>query len=461
MIGPFFQRASTISHQPVLRCDPKYRYFWDMRHGIVIGAARLVALRDILTTAKRAILKKGDLAKDYLLLEIQSSVPRDGQLYGLPLVAEIGSDKLDLSSSDLIISKLGSTRGYIFDNTLKGQRLAGSTELIPYNLIDDEWLAEFIKFVLLLPEYLEASRYLQSGKTPSHWRVNPGDLLNVRIPYVTKEDQVNALAALAPLQSRINDLRATTRSTAEIVDEAFAGVLGYSIEEYSEKQHTYFVRRYSDLGKEISLRSSAGFQHPRFEYAREKLAYFQGDTLRSLCAEKIRRGVQPEYDASGDVLVISTATLRHGGIDLSEARSVSVQFLKENDKAKVRCCDIVVSSTGEGRGKVDIYEEGEVALADSHISVISLKPEVNARYVFFFMHSLLGRLQIRMLELAVKGTPEIYPYQLEKLCVPRLRQSEVEVVVADITRGFQERRRILADVAAVRTKIDDIVRAVF
>jgi len=145
LVQPFTPEFTNIGGQVFLRCDPKYRYFWDNKRGEVIANKESIPLKEILLPLPKKVFKKGDLDKEYLLLGINTSEPRDGQLRNLPGVIKIGSDKLLLKDADIIITKLGATHGYVFDNTLKGQNLIGSTELIPYQLINNSYLPAFLK----------------------------------------------------------------------------------------------------------------------------------------------------------------------------------------------------------------------------------------------------------------------------------------------------------------------------
>src|SRR3989337_90434 len=118
----FTTKFSNIGEQIFLRCDPKYRHFWDNSNGQVLKETNAnIPLKDIISPLHKQVLRKGPLFEECFLLGIDTSEPRDGQLRNLPAAIEIKSDKLLLKDADIIITKLGTTRGYIFENNLKGQ----------------------------------------------------------------------------------------------------------------------------------------------------------------------------------------------------------------------------------------------------------------------------------------------------------------------------------------------------
>jgi len=456
-IQPLTATFTSIGNQAFLRSDVKYRYFWDVTRGEVVPNIGSISLREILSLVLKTILKKGDLQDDYFLLSIDLSESRDGQLRNLPSVNRIGSDKLLLKDADMIITKLGATRGYVFDNTLKGKNLIGSTELIPYKMIGDSYLPAFLKYLLLLPVYLNAFSYLESGKTPSHWRVAPLDLLRIKIPKVPLATQCEVLSKIRAYQEKINKLNDSQTDATTLIDRVFADEFGYAPSVYQEKAKDHiYQKEFVALSRSFILRSSVKFQHPKYDYTDEILCRYPTVKLKTLCSQRIHRGVQPEYDSNGDILVVKTVNLKHGYLDFSESAHVTQQFFESNSEASVQKEDILISSTGEGRGKVDIYELEEPAIADSHISIVRLKNNINPYYVLYFMHSLLGKLQLETLEMAIKGTPEIYAHQLEQMRIIDLPPKRQHSIVEEIRKQLLELQKQRTQVQRLRDQIDEI-----
>ena len=454
----FTTKFSNIGEQIFLRCDPKYRHFWDNSNGQVLKETNAnIPLKDIISPLHKQVLRKGPLFEECFLLGIDTSEPRDGQLRNLPAAIEIKSDKLLLKDADIIITKLGTTRGYIFENNLKGQNLIGSTELIPYKLINDSYLPAFLKYLLLLPPYLSAYAYLESGKTPSHWRVNPLDLLRIKIPEIRKDLQLEILQKVEPIQKRINALKDGLSNSVEIINRVFAREFRYSLREYEKraKKKTY-QRSFSALDKVFLLRGTVKFQHPKYDYLDEILKNYPWIKLKTVCSEPIHRGVQPKYDTNGEVLVVKTINLKHEILDFSESERVALEFFEVNKGAEIKENDILVSSTGEGRGKVDIYELEEPGIGDTHISIIRLKDDINPYYVLYFMRSLLGKLQLETLEIAIKGTPEIYSYQLAQMRIIAISPKKQELIVNEIQEELKELQKQKAEIERIRGQIDEI-----
>ena len=86
------------------------------------------------------------------------------------------------------------------------------------------------------------------------------------------------------------------------------------------------------------------------------------------------------------------------------------------------------------RPEMLLGDREEEAIADSHISIIRLSDLLNKYYIIHFMRSILGRAQIEVLEIFVKGPPEIYPDQLERFQIIDIPQSKSMDIIDSIEK---------------------------
>jgi restriction endonuclease S subunit len=172
----------------------------------------------------------------------------------------------------------------------------------------------------------------------------------------------------------------------------------------------------------------------------------------------VRRGVQPEYDENGEIFVIKTLNVnKNGHIDLSELEYVNNRFYKKvKKKAGIQKGDILITSTGEGRGKVCFYDLDEPAIADTHISIVRTKG-INPKYLTYFLLSTMGRSQLSLLEQAVKGTPEIYPAEIMQLIIMCPDAEKQKQISEEIEKKLEEQRKINVDINKLKTEIDKLI----
>lgn len=456
-VPPVMTTFVNIGEQIFLRCDPKYRHFWDEQRGIPIEQNEHcnVRLKDILLPFTKLIVKKGDLDEERPILELNDVESRTSLILRDRVASEVGSDKLDFADCDLVLNRLEPYLGKIVINDVS-KGYIGTTEWIPLKLDAHRAEPTFLKYLLLLPQFLDSFGLLTSGKR--HARLSQIDLRNMTIPLPSCKLQIELANQIVPIEAKIVALSRALAKPVDVINRVFARQFGYNLAEYELRaKRTTFRRSITDFGRSFLLRSTVKFQHPKYDYLQEILRPHSSIKLKNLCAEGIRRGVQPRYERDGDVLVVKTVNLQNESLDFSEPEYVTHEFFEANLSAAIKENDILVSSTGEGRGKVDIYTIEDTAIADSHISIVGLDEAVNHHYVLYFMRSLLGKMQLETLEIAVKGTPEIYPDQLGQLRIIALDPKKQDEIVEEVTSELQEIQKQTAEIQRLRDQIDEIL----
>lgn len=184
-----------IARQASLRCDPKYRWFWDHQRGEAIPEGRrdLVPLKTFLTEFVPDVVIKGPLESERALIELDDVESGTGKISNVQTVEEIGSNKIAFGKADIAFSQLEPYLGkaFIIDSTLN---LIGSTEWMLFSLCNGHpgfWLS-----FLLSPKMRDVYRMLQSGKR--HARLNVQDLGNVLVPNFGLEQQEQTVSELTP-----------------------------------------------------------------------------------------------------------------------------------------------------------------------------------------------------------------------------------------------------------------------
>lgn len=201
----FYSELTQVAAQPALRCDPKYRWFWDQQHGNAItGSQRpYVPLSRYLTLQAPVFLAKGALDEERSMVELEDVQSGTGVILNVQTTDEVGSQKLQFGDADILLSKLEPYLGKSFLNP-KDQNMIGSTEWIPIQVADGS-IPEFWAAVLISPAFRETYRMLQSGKR--HARLSTYDFLRIRVPEMSPEAQRASLEQLSPLWRQVDRLR--------------------------------------------------------------------------------------------------------------------------------------------------------------------------------------------------------------------------------------------------------------
>lgn len=214
---------SEVSNNFYLRNSSLYHIFWAKYKGALLEQDKFVKVRlgDLIMPNVHRV-KKGLLEHPMILLNFEDIEPYTGRILNLNYVEEIGSDKNILIGNDVIISKMNNHLGYVFTlPQLSGQKdiVIGSSEFIPY-LIKDKTkiLPEFIKYILLVEDFLNISKFLRSGKSQSHPRIHIKDLLSIKIPLPDLKIQQKIISEIQQREEKSNQYKEEIKKLREEID---------------------------------------------------------------------------------------------------------------------------------------------------------------------------------------------------------------------------------------------------
>jgi type I restriction enzyme M protein len=176
----FWTPLENVAAREGVRLDPKHRWLWDLA----------VPLSDLLEIVDLPKVRKGELEEEKSLVDLEYVEARQALLTAeVPIVDQLGSDKVRFTLCDLAISKLEPYLAKVIISPTDGD--LGSTEWIGLKLRRPFPLT-LAAYLLMLPHMCEAYRRLQSGKR--HARFDPEEFLNLRIQ-LPAGDRLDALEA--------------------------------------------------------------------------------------------------------------------------------------------------------------------------------------------------------------------------------------------------------------------------
>ncbi len=462
-----------IGNQSSLRLDFGYRYFFDYKKGVIFDQYQnnTVKLKYVLNLLQSQKVKKGELEQPEKLIDLGNIERRFNNLINVEEVEEIGSDKNILQDGDLIIPKMQPQMGNIFLN-LNHEGFIGSTELLEYQ-VNDNFRPTFLYYLITLKRFLNDLAKLESGKT--HRRVNPDDLLKIKIPLIPKPTQDQIVSKIEPIEKEIKELKSQIKDPQEIINQVFAREFGFDENLYKEfgkgmtagtqigndKKLRIFETDFSEFAKSQILRFSTRFHNPPTKRLMEIL-----DNIEIIKVEKIidsfEKGVQPKYDQNGNIPVVKIANLKNGNIELSDPEYVSNDYYNSLDeKKKLKNDDIIICGTGKiSLGKIDLYdlEEKSITTVDNYI--LRLKENYNKLFFTYFFRSILGYFQIERDFTGATNQIHLYWEQIRNFQIPNIPLPDQQKIVNEIKKELDKQEEIKKQIEEKRNEIDEIVEMV-
>jgi len=247
-----------IGRQEQLRCDPKYRYFYDERKGKTIIDTNIkypfVPLKRIIRLHETKILKKGLLDDEYILIELEDIEPGTGEIIRERTVTEIGSDKRVFADCDILISKLMPQKGHIILNN-PNKKYIGTTELLGFKIINPNVNKKYLLYILL--HIRHNFEYLTSGKT--HPRIQVSDLLRIKIPLPPLDVQNQLVDEIEKIEKKIAEEKQKIIPLQEVIDSI---LVRYKVKDrkFERRNLKAFTTKIIDISKQKFLRCGVRYR---------------------------------------------------------------------------------------------------------------------------------------------------------------------------------------------------------
>ncbi len=207
---------------------------------------------------------------------------------------------------------------------------------------------------------------------------------------------------------------------------------------------------------DLTGRFSYTYHHPLYYQLMATLAKMEGlDSLQSLCVDGYpARGKKPTAESAEGIPILKVRNVTGDGIDLDTEYAPDSEALREAYASTfVQRGDILVTSTGEGTiGRVDTYLYDSPAIADGHIAICRLIPDLNREYVVEFLRSEIGQIQMLRHVSGSTGQTELLVDHLRSIWVPMPGRETQNAIVNGMNTARSVSRKLRAEAATLNER---------
>lgn len=206
-------------------------------------------------------------------------------------------------------------------------------------------------------------------------------------------------------------------------------------------------------------RLDAEYFQPRYDTLLARLRETgQAVRLGNWLTEPIRRGVQPEYNENGDVIVINSKHVGKTHVKVENNRRTTRAFAEQNERALVRRYDVLLNSTGYITiGRCQTLLSDVKAIADGHVSIIHPKSGLDPVYLGLFLNTLPGQMQTERSWTGSSGQIELRSELIENYTVWRpdvAFQRRIRELVEEAHVAREEAHRLLE---SAKRRVEEMV----
>lgn len=203
-------------------------------------------------------------------------------------------------------------------------------------------------------------------------------------------------------------------------------------------------------------RFSYTYHHPLYYQVMNALASMPGlVTLESLCVDGYPvRGKKPSEESAEGIPILKVRIVTGNGIGTDTDYAPDTQQIRQScANALVQEGDILITCTGEGTiGRVDIYRYDSPAIADGHVAICRLRPEVSRDYVMEFLRSEIGQVQILRHVSGSTGQTELLIDHLRAIQIPLPDGLVQREIVAAMTEARTHVGALTSEAAELKRK---------
>jgi len=451
---------SCIGEQEFLRPNVGYRYFFDIQKSEVYPANKTIRLRYVLQEIKNSKVSKGELEDFETLVDLGNIERRYNNLINLEEVSEIGSDKAILQEGDIVIPKMQPQMGNIFLN-LEHRRYIASTELLEYK-ISDGHNPIFLYYLITSSKFLSDLGKLESGKT--HRRVNPTDLLKIKIPIIEKERQNLIVKEIEPIQTYISELKKNVLSPQGIIDKVFAKHFGFDIEnaDKKKKELVHYASLEDLANEELKFDISLKYRYIFLNYIKNpsNIEWIELGKLVDVKGGKRLPKGQNITEEETDYKYIRVDDLSWSGVfDLENIKYISEENHKAIKNYIAKENDILLTIVGATVGKCGLVPaelDGENITENFARLIIKDKENYLPEYVNYCLQSKTSVYQID--EYKGRGSQgKLALFRIKKIKMPKIGKTQQQEIVDEIKAELDKQELLKQQITTERNKIDKII----
>ncbi len=448
----------SIGNQEFLRPNVGYRYFFDIKKSMVFKNPITTQLKYILKPLLSNKIPKGELDSREILVDLANIERRYNSLVNLEEVNQIGSDKNILNFGDIVIPKIQPQMGNIFLNT-DHTRYVASTELLEYTVCQDH-NPVFVYYLITSKQFLADLERLEGGKT--HRRVNPTDLLKIRIPTLSKRHQDQVVTEIEPIAIKIQALKTDIKPQQEIIDKVFVREFKFNKANFDQlSKIKMYETTFSEFANNIDVRYSVKFHRNAGAFVLAELKKVTNKKIKHFIAEPIVLGtsVSPsDYDENGDYYYISMANIKNWKFENDDAKLVSNEYSKKNQNKTIALNDILIARSGEGTiGKVALIEDEELLGIFADFTMRIKLKDYNPTFAYYYFRTTYFQYLIEINKKGLGNNTNIFPSQIQELPMMDIPLARQEKIVQEIKKELEEQNVIRSSIEQERAKIDEII----
>ena len=321
-------------------------------------------------------------------------------------------------------------------------------------------LPKFISLLFNSDSVQNQIRIVAMGKTQKN--VSPFDILNVKIPKLSVEEQSELLVNIQPIETEIINLKNSKLKPIDIVNQVIGEELGF---DWAAFEHLKSQKIYSsslrEFANNIDCRMGLRFHNKAAQYLHSFLTSKTAKKVKDFINEPIVLGksVSPnDYDEDGEYFYIAMSNIKTYAFDPEDCKKVSEEYAKSNLKKTVRKGDILLARSGEGTiGKVALIEDEEISAIFADFTQRIRLTNYDSLCAYYFFRSEFFQYLVYTHKKGLGNNTNIFPSQIQEFPMPNWSEDKQTQIVEKIKSQIDAQNIIDKQIDEKQAEINKII----
>lgn len=322
--------------------------------------------------------------------------------------------------------------------------------------------AKFVSLLFNSDKVQNQIRIVAMGKTQKN--VSPFDILNVKIPKLSIEQQSELLQLIQPIETEISNLKNSKLKPLDIINKVFGESLTFDWDTFEKlkKQKTY-SSNLNEFANNIDCRMGLRFHNLAGKYLLSFLVSKTTKKVKDFIVEPIVLGksVSPsDYDEDGEFFYIAMSNIKKYTFDPEDCKKVSEDYSKSNLKKTVKKGDILLARSGEGTiGKVALIDDEDLNAIFADFTQRIRLTNYNTLFAYYYFRSEFFQYLVYTHKKGLGNNTNIFPSQIQEFPIPDWDDIKQTEIVAKIKTQIDAQNIIDIQIEQKLQQINDIIES--
>lgn len=165
------------------------------------------------------------------------------------------------------------------------------------------------------------------------------------------------------------------------------------------------------------------------------------------------------FDENGEQYYLTPAAIKRGHLNQEALRGITADFYDQHKwRLGLLRDDVVLGASGEGLGKVGVYDSDEPSIFSQFIMRFRLSSSHNAEFLSYFMRSVMFQSQIKREKRGI-NIPNIFPTEVERMRVTACERARQDSLAKQISQELDALERHRNSMESSRREIVALLEA--